>query len=133
VDFELGRKTGIYTGRNVWKYQFGDTDEFADRSLWQVSYSSAGATAPAPPPFPFSWIWDLWQWSGSGDFDYYEALEGPVPGIPNPIDVNRIRGNAEGLARLTSPDSGSGAGVAAAFGAAPVVAAAAFFATKGRK
>lgn len=115
VDNELGRQCGIYTGKNVWKFQFGGTDEFSDRSLWQVSYSSNGGNAgTAPPSMGVDWQWDLWQWSGGGAYSYYEPLFGAVQGVPNPIDVNRVRGGLDGLRRLTRGGGGTGGLFAAA-------------------
>lgn len=89
----LGRSPMIYTGRNVWKYQLGNTDEFNHLPLWLVRYTTAKLGAKAHGELPWE-AWTFWQWSGGGDF----AFAGPVPGVTGACDVNRFNGT---LAELT--------------------------------
>ena len=107
VETELARGAGIYTGANIWKYEVGNTADFAGRPLWQVDYT-ASRTEPKPIA-DGQWPWAWWQWSGGGDFAY----AGPVPGVNGACDVNRFSGTQEDLDRfalisepLPAPSSG---------------------------
>lgn len=95
VEAELGRSPMIYTGRNVWRYETGNTNAFAHLPLWQVSYSRTARRPMRGLPWP---AWTLWQWSGGGRFAHSE----PVPGV-GVADVNRFNGDAASLERLASP------------------------------
>jgi len=89
VERRLQRRPMIYTGKNVWKYECGNTDRYKDYALWQVYYSG---TATAPPKMPWP-TWTMWQWSG-GDSQQH-APEVPGVGV---VDVNRWHGTLEELA-----------------------------------
>ena len=119
VQQETGRKGMIYTGPNYWRYQQGNTDQFAQAGipLWEVSYSSHGsdpsATPPRMPTEPSKpeWAATLWQWSGGGDFNHY----GTVPGVPGGVaDVDRVMGDESVLLTLAAAtgtgSNGSGSG-----------------------
>lgn len=98
VTRRLGRKPMIYTGKNVWKYEVGDSPEFVDLPLWQVYYS---ATDSSPPRMP--WVrWSLWQFSGGGDHQNYDE----VPGV-GVVDVNRWHGTETELLEFahSGPDA----------------------------
>jgi lysozyme len=102
---ETGRSGMIYTGRNIWRYEVGDTDNFVNVPLWQVQYSISGAEPEAVPsrmPYDTSkevWSPTLWQWSGGGDYAYYSSLYGPIPGA-GIVDVNRLYGGQQALEKL---------------------------------
>lgn len=101
MEKEFGRKPIIYTGRNIWKYEVGNTDRFIDCPLWQVNYSQR-KTVPVKMPWD---KWTFWQWSGGrGDtFDYcfWFKKHGKMPGVQNGIcDVNRFNGTWEDLRKL---------------------------------
>lgn len=101
IEQEFGRKPIIYTGRNIWRYEVGNTDVFIDCPLWQVNYSG-NRTKPVKTPWP---KWTFWQWSGGrgSNFDYCFWLKkhGKMPGIPSGIcDVNRFNGTMEELKKL---------------------------------
>lgn len=89
----LGVYPIIYTGRNVWKYQTGNSDEWADLCpLWLVRYTSKKLQKPH---HPLPWKdWTFWQFSGGGDFRRYDD---PVPGTLGVVDVNRFNGTFEQL------------------------------------
>lgn len=115
---ETGRGGMIYTGANVWRYQVGDTDQFARAGvpLWQVSYSRQGAESAATPPrIPgdagrATWPAAIWQWSGGGEYNYY----GPVPGVDASTDIDRLMGDESLLTALTRAGTPSTEGVSAA-------------------
>ncbi|HET6454953.1 MAG TPA: glycoside hydrolase family 25 protein [Armatimonadota bacterium] len=88
VERRLNRRPMIYTGKNVWKYECGNTDKFSDYPLWQVYYSG---TATQPPEMPWPG-WAIWQWSGSDSMQYAPD----VPGV-GVCDVNRWNGNLDEL------------------------------------
>lgn len=94
VEGELCRMAAIYTGANVWKYEVGDTDVFADRPLWQVDYTETRSKPKTIAKGNWPWVW--WQWSGGGDFAYAHR----VPGINTIVDVNDFYGTAAELAAL---------------------------------
>lgn len=101
IETELGRKPMIYTGRNIWKYEMGNTDEFIDCPLWQVDYTGK-RNAPKKTPW-FSWT--LWQYSGGRskhfDYRYWMKEKGKMPGIQAGFcDVNRFNGTLEELYKL---------------------------------
>jgi len=105
VENELGRPAGIYTGSNIWKYEVSDTDQFSDRTLWQVDYTK---TRSEPKTIANgNWRWSFWQWSGGGDYAYH----GPVSGTQGAVDVNRFNGTAVQLNDLAMspapPDTSS--------------------------
>lgn len=112
---ETGRKGMIYTGPSYWRYQQGNTEQFAQAGipLWEVSYSSHGADPSATPPrLPTDTsksVWDatLWQWSGGGDFNHY----GTVPGVPSGVaDVDRVMGDESTLMTLAAAGGSSSTG-----------------------
>lgn len=88
VEKRLNRRPMIYTGKNVWRYECGNTDRYKDYGLWQVYYSG---TAEQPPEMPWP-TWTLWQWSG-GDSQQH-APEVPGVGV---VDVNRWHGTLDEL------------------------------------
>lgn len=94
VEDGLGRSPVIYTGRNVWRYQLGNTPEFSHLPLWLVRYTTAQLKEPHKP-LPWD-RWTFWQWSGGGDF----AFAGDVPGVKGKCDVNRFNGTEKDLAAL---------------------------------
>ena len=100
VEAELGRTPIIYTGRNVWRYELGDTREFVRCPLWQVRYTKK------PQPVPMPWpTWTFWQWSGGKgkDFDhrFWMMAHGKMPGVASGYcDVNRFNGTKEALWEL---------------------------------
>jgi GH25 family lysozyme M1 (1,4-beta-N-acetylmuramidase) len=109
---ETGRSGMIYTGRNVWRYEVGDTDHFNGTPLWQVYYSATGSDPdkyPARMPVNGNkeyWEPTLWQWSGGGDYAYYHKEFGPIPGAGSSgiVDVNRLYGGEEVLNKLAAHD-----------------------------
>lgn len=118
VASETGRKGMVYTGPNYWRYQVGDTDQFAAAGipLWEVKYTKNGSDAAVSPPrVPTDtrkqpWVASLWQWSGGGDYAYYHAQYGAIPGIPSGIaDVNRVMGDESLLLTLAAASSPSDA------------------------
>lgn len=98
VEAEMGRPPIIYTGRNIWKFEMGSTQEFVSYPLWQVNYSSK-----AQHPVKMVWDrWTFWQWSGGKgkEFDhrYWLHANGKMPGIPSGYcDVNRFNGTRKEL------------------------------------
>lgn len=88
VERRTGRRPMIYTGKNVWYYEVGNTDEFIDYPLWQVYYSG---TAESPPEMPWP-TWTMWQYSGGGNYQHHPD----VPGV-GVVDVNRWHGTLEEL------------------------------------
>lgn len=101
IENDLGRKPIIYTGRNIWKYELGDTDAFVDCPLWQVDYTEK---RDIPKPTPWK-QWTFWQWSGGRsknfDYRYWYKKNGPMPGIRAGFcDVNRFNGSMDDLLRL---------------------------------
>jgi lysozyme len=96
VENRLGRKPMIYTGKNIWRYEVGNTSHFKDYPLWQVYYSGS---AEQPPDMPWE-SWHLWQWSAGGSF----AHRPPVPGVGT-VDVNRWHGTFEQLLEFAHSSS----------------------------
>lgn len=88
VERRLGRRPMIYTGKNVWRYEVGNTSRFVNYPLWQVYYSG---TAQQPPEMPWP-SWTMWQYSGGGDFQHHPV----VPGV-GVVDVNRWHGSLDAL------------------------------------
>jgi hypothetical protein len=88
VQRRLGREPMIYTGKNVWRYEVGNTSAFTYLPLWQVYYSG---TAENPPEMPWP-TWTMWQYSGGGSYAHHP----PVPGV-GIVDVNRWHGTLEQL------------------------------------
>ncbi|MEM6988900.1 MAG: glycoside hydrolase family 25 protein [Myxococcota bacterium] len=93
MEEEFGRPPVIYTGRNIWRYELGNADDFIDCPLWLVRYSKRGAqgmTAVAERSHqPLRWPrWTFWQWSGGGKFNHH----GPVDGVNGDCDVNLFNG-----------------------------------------
>jgi len=109
---ETGRDGMVYTGPNIWMYEVGNTDQFVEYPLWEVTYSSSGSDPDANPPrMPKNapdkeeWEWVLWQWSGGGDYDYYRRQFGDIAGIPSGnADVNRLNGGETVLRDLALAD-----------------------------
>lgn len=95
---ELGRPPIIYTGDDVWRSQMpaGFAAELRGLGciLWLASYTRAAE--PAGNEVIPGWPWSIWQWSGGGKGDYAD----PVPGLPDPIDMNRYRGSRAELRGL---------------------------------
>jgi len=94
LELELGVSPMIYTGRNVWKFEAGNTDEFAHLPLWLVRYSSKGLDPAEPPPELLGFGRPvLWQWSGSYSKDPKRNFaHGPkVAGVR--CDLNRFTGD----------------------------------------
>lgn len=88
LELELGTSPMIYTGRNVWRFETGNSDAFDHLPLWLVRYSSRGVdpTEPAPELEGFGRP-VLWQWSGGKKFAH-----GPrVAGVR--CDLNRFVGD----------------------------------------
>lgn len=96
VERRLGRRPMIYTGKNVWRYEVGNTSRFVSYPLWQVYYSG---TAQQPPEMPWP-TWALWQYSGGGSYQHHPA----VPGV-GVVDVNRWHGDLDSL-RVFAASSG---------------------------
>ena len=88
IEAELGTSPMIYTGRNIWKFEAGNSDEFDRLPLWLVRYTAAGANPTATPPEILGFGKpELWQWSGGKSFAH-----GPrVAGVR--CDINRYTGN----------------------------------------
>ena len=78
----------IYTGKNIWRYEVGNTSAFTSYPLWQVFYSG---TATQPPDMPWP-SWTLWQYSGGGSHQHHPD----VPGVGS-VDVNRWAGTMDEL------------------------------------
>lgn len=91
VEQRLGRRPMIYTGRNVWRYEVGNTDHFIDYALWLVYYTSRPAPIKAMKQLPWP-KWTLWQYSGGGRYQHHPD----VPGVGT-VDVNRFDGSLEDL------------------------------------
>lgn len=94
VEDRLGRSPMIYTGKNVWNYEVGNSDAFVDYPLWLVYYTSADYPTSSMESLP----WDefaLWQWSGGGSYAHGD----PVPGV-GVCDLNWFNGTEEDLARM---------------------------------
>ncbi|MCH9681468.1 MAG: peptidoglycan-binding protein [Deltaproteobacteria bacterium] len=111
---ETGRTGMVYTGPNYWRYQAGNTDQFAKAGipLWEVKYSRSGANEGSTPPrLPTDtrkalWTPSLWQWSGGGDFAYYVQQYGKIPGVPSGVaDVDRVMGDESVLRALAKASS----------------------------
>jgi GH25 family lysozyme M1 (1,4-beta-N-acetylmuramidase) len=83
VERRLNRRPMIYTGKNIWFYEVGNTSRFIDYDLWQTFFS-ADATQPPAMPWP---KWSIWQWSGGKEFQHHP----PVPGV-GVVDVDRWHG-----------------------------------------
>jgi len=109
---ETGRDGMLYTGPNIWMYEVGNTDQFVETPLWEVTYSPRGSDPNANPPrMPKNapdkeeWEWVLWQWSGGGNYDYYRREFGDIAGIPSGnADVNRLNGGEDVLRDLALAD-----------------------------
>ncbi len=86
----LNRKPMIYTGKNVWKYEVGNTNAFVSYPLWLVYYTAGSADVPMES-LPWN-EWTLWQYSGGGTYQHHPD----VPGV-GVVDVNRFAGNLEAL------------------------------------
>lgn len=92
----------IYTGRNWWKYEMGNSDAFTHHPLWLVRYARTAAalerhTQKTRSQSGMPWErWTFRQWSGGGKFNYH----GPVPGVQGACDVNWFNGTEEDLAAL---------------------------------
>ncbi len=103
IEKELGRKPIIYTGKNIWKYELGNTDAFTACPLWQVYYSDYKSKRKlVTTPWP---NWTFWQWSGGRgkgfDYRFWLMKNGKMPGIRSGFcDVNRFNGTLEELQRL---------------------------------
>ncbi|TEU11353.1 MAG: hypothetical protein E3J21_23825 [Anaerolineales bacterium] len=93
VEFRLKRKPMIYTGKNVWKYELGNTNAFVGYSLWLVYYTAGSADVPMES-LPWD-EWTLWQYSGGGTYQHHPD----VPGV-GVVDVNRFAGDLEALGRF---------------------------------
>jgi lysozyme len=82
VEAELGCSPMIYTGRNVWKFELGNSDDFAHLPVWLVKYSKRRTVPKFLGRTP-----DLWQWSGGGDFAFGPKVNGRI------LDLNRYTGS----------------------------------------
>jgi len=91
VQARLKRQPMIYTGKNVWKYEVGNTDLFVAWPLWLVYYTAGSDQIPMES-LPWG-EWALWQYSASGSYQHAP----PVPGA-GIVDVNRFSGSLEDLA-----------------------------------
>lgn len=96
ADKLFGRQIGIYTSRSKWDYLVGDTGKCWPRPLWVAHYTNADQ-----PWIPTEWekrgrTWSIWQWSADGN------RQGHKYGATGSwdIDLDRVNGNEEGLARL---------------------------------
>lgn len=96
VEERLGRKPMIYTGRNVWRYEVGNTDRFINYPLWLVYYTKNAAPVRAMKQLPWP-KWKLWQYSGGGRYQHHPD----VPGV-GVVDVNRFDGTLEDLKRFAN-------------------------------
>ncbi len=97
VETELGRSPMIYTGKNIWRYEVGNSDAFTGLPLWLVHYSGASSPSSALAALPWS-DFTFWQYSGGRSYAHHP----PVDGIPGSgiVDVNRFDGSEAALARL---------------------------------
>jgi GH25 family lysozyme M1 (1,4-beta-N-acetylmuramidase) len=95
VQTRLKRRPMIYTGKNVWKYEVGNTDKYVDYPLWLVYYTSGTSNVPMNS-LPWT-TWAMWQYSGGEGYQHHP----PVPGV-GVVDVNRFDGTLEDLARLAN-------------------------------
>jgi len=106
VEERLDRKPIIYTGKNIWRHELGNTGNFSDHLLWLVKYTMQGSLIKSHgdqhKPLPWD-KWTFWQWSGGGDFNFH----GPVLGVDGDCDVNYFSGAQQELAKLAldSPPS----------------------------
>ena len=82
IEDSLDVSPGIYTGRNIWRYELGNTGEFDHLPLWLAAYSKRKRVPDARGRVP-----DLWQWSGGGSFAYGPKIDGRV------VDLNRYTGS----------------------------------------
>lgn len=114
VQDRLDRSPIIYTGRNIWRYEVGNTAIFAELGvkLWVSYYYQPGAVENTPglleslkdgTAYPtlamdqLPWdTFDIWQWSGGNDFEYADR----VPGINAQLDRNWFNGTESDLATL---------------------------------
>ena len=90
VQDRLKRQPMIYTGKNIWKYEVGNTDRFVSWPLWLVYYT-AGTDEVPMESLPWE-SWALWQYSGGGELQHAP----PVPGA-GVVDVNRFAGDVGAL------------------------------------
>jgi len=95
VEARLKRRPMIYTGKNVWRYELGNTSLFTNYALWQVDYTDDDEPEDMETDPP--WPWTLWQYSGGGEFQHHP----PVPGV-GVVDVNRFDGTLEDFSRLVN-------------------------------
>jgi len=94
VERRLKRRPMIYTGKNVWRYECGNTDRYKGYPLWRVYYSRSATELPNDMPWD---EWALWQWSGGDSLQYHPE----VPGV-GVVDVNRWNGTLEELAAFAN-------------------------------
>lgn len=96
ADKLFGRQIGIYTSKMKWDGLVGDTGKCWQRPLWVAHYTNADQ-----PWIPAEWekrgrTWSIWQWSADGN------RQGHKYGATGSwdIDLDRVNGGEEGLARL---------------------------------
>lgn len=82
IEEETGWSPGIYTGRNVWKYEVGNSTEFDHLPIWLVAYSKNKSVPKFLGRTP-----ELWQWSGGSRFAYGSKIGGRT------VDLNRFTGS----------------------------------------
>ena len=81
LEDEIGVTPGIYTGRNIWRFEVGNSDEFSHLPLWLVHYTNRVTV-----PRKLDRVPDLWQWSGGRNLRHGPKVADRV------VDLNRYTG-----------------------------------------